>query len=416
MKGIDIIMKTELLEKYAKLAVKSGLNLQNDQILVINSPIECAYFTRIVAETAYKEGAKDVVVRWNDELLSKIKYLNAKEEVFDEFPDWQKEFYVSYARQGAAFLSISASDPDVMKDVNPDRIMRTVKSSNNALKEYRNRLMSDQNVWCVIAIPTEAWAQKLFAEIQKDVAVEKLWNAIFNAVRVNEGNPIDAWDLHKKNLKASMDYLNYNNFRFLHFKNSIGTDLIVELPENHIWLGGTSETPDGIEFLPNIPTEEVFTLPLKTGVNGTVVSSKPLIHNGNIIDNFTLTFKDGRIVDFSAEKGIDNLRNLIETDEGSHYLGEVALVPFDSPISKQNILFYNTLFDENASCHLAIGKAYPTCVKNSHNLTESDLQSMGVNDSLVHEDFMVGTADLDITGITFDGKQVDIFKCGNFIY
>lgn len=409
-------MKSELQEKYARLIVKSGLNIQKNQILVINSPIECAYFARIVAKIAYIEGAKEVVVRWNDDLLTKIKYINAKEEVFDEFPSWQKDFYVTYANQGAAFLSISASDPDIMKEVDPARIMKAVRASNSALKEYRDRIMGDQNVWCVIALPTEAWAHKLFPELQKEEAIQMLWEAIFKAVRINGNDPIEAWDIHKKNLKASMDYLNYNKFRFLHYKNSTGTDLIVELPESHIWLAGTSVTPDGIEFIPNIPTEEVFTLPKKTGVNGTVVSSKPLNYNGNIIDNFSLTFKDGRIVDCSAENGIESLKSLIATDEGSHYLGEVALVPFDSPISKQNILFYNTLFDENASCHLAIGKAYPTCVKNYQDFTDKALDEIGVNDSLVHVDFMIGTADLDIAGITYEGKEIDIFKKGNFVY
>lgn len=409
-------METEFQKKYAELVVKSGLNLQKDQILVINSPIECADFTRMAAEIAYKEGAKEVVVNWKDDLLTKIKYINAKKEIFDEFPVWQKEFYVSYVNKGAAFLSIFASDPDIMRDVNPDRIMRSTKAASNALKEYNNKLMSDQNVWCVISLPTKAWAHKLFPEMQENEAVEKLWEAIFKAVRINNGDAVEEWTQHIENIKASLQYLNYYNFKFLHYKNSAGTDLIVELPENHIWQGATSKTPDGVEFIPNIPTEEVFTLPKKTGVNGTAVSSKPLVYNGNVIENFTLTFKDGRIVDFSAEKGIDSLKSLIETDEGSHYLGEAALVPYDSPISKQNILFYNTLFDENASCHLAIGKAYPTCIKNSENLSEEDLCKIGVNDSLIHEDFMIGTKDLNINGITFDGKEIDIFKNGNFVY
>lgn len=409
-------MNKDYLEKYSRIIVKTGLNIQENQILVINSPIECADFTRMVSEIAYKEGAREVIINWRDELSTKIKYLHGKDEIFDEFPQWQKELYVSYAKKGAAFLSISASDPELMKDVNPKRIMRASKSQSTALSEYRERLMSDKNVWCVASIPTKAWAKKVFKDVPEEEAVEKLWKAILEAVRANEDDPIKAWNEHQANLKKTMDFLNENKFKHLLYKNSLGTDLKIELSENHIWLGGSSFTPEGIEFMANIPTEEVFTLPLKYGVNGKVVSSKPLNYNGNLIENFSLTFKDGRIVDFTSEKGYDTLKNLIETDEGTHYLGEVALVPFDSPISNSNILFYNTLFDENASCHLAIGEAYPTCLKNSEKMSKEDLKNAGVNDSLSHVDFMVGTKDLSIIGVTKEGKEVPVFLDGNFAY
>lgn len=213
-----------------------------------------------------------------------------------------------------------------------------------------------------------------------------------------------------------MNFLNAHSFKFLHYKNSLGTDLTIELPQNHRWLGGSEYRPDGVEFIANLPTEEVFTLPKKTGVNGIVVSSMPLNYNGNLIENFSLQFKDGKIVDFSAEKGDDVLKNLIETDEGSHYLGEVALVPYNSPISQANILFYNTLFDENASCHLAIGKAYPVCIKNGEHMDREDLNTSGVNDSLVHVDFMLGTKDLTIIGVTAEGKETPVFSNGNFAF
>ena len=409
-------MNNELLEKYALLLVKTGINIQNNQILVINCPIECAAFARRVSRIAYVEGAREVVINWRDELSSKIKFMLAPEEIFDEYPDWQRDFYLSNVRRGAAFLTISASDPELMKDVNIERMSKSHKAASTAIKEYRERLMSNRNVWCVASIPTVAWAKKVFPELSEDEAVEKLWDSIFKTVRVDLEDPVAAWQTHKDNLKKNMEFLNSNKFKYLQYKNSLGTDLKIELPEDHLWLGGSEYTPQGIEFIANMPTEEIFTLPLKTGVNGVVVSSKPLNYNGNLIEEFSLTFKLGRIVEFTAKKGYETLKSIIDTDAGSSYLGEVALVPHDSPISNSNILFYNTLFDENASCHLAIGKAYPVCIKNGENLSEDELAILGVNDSLAHEDFMVGTADLQIIGIKEDGKEIPVFLNGNFAF
>lgn len=410
------IVNENFLKKYARLIIKCGINIQKDQILVVSSPIECAYFTRMIAEVAYEEGAREVVVKWEDELLTRIKYIKAPEEVFNEYPGWQKEFYLSYVRKGAGFLSISASDPEVMKGVKPERMAKWGKISNVALREYWDRLMSNKNVWCVASIPTKPWAKKVFPELSEEEAVEKLWENIFKTVRVDMEDPVAAWDEHKSNLKKSMEFLNNSKFKFLHYKNSLGTDLRIELPKDHIWLGGSDLTPEGVEFIANMPTEEVFTLPKKNGVNGVVWSSMPINRNGNIIDKFSLTFKEGRIVDFSAEKGYDVLKTLVETDEGSRYLGEVALVPYASPISKLGILFYNTLFDENASCHLAIGEAYPVCIKNGENMSKEELKKAEVNDSSVHVDFMIGTKDLEITGITESGQEIPVFRNGNFAY
>ena len=409
-------MKTMLLEKYADLIVKTGVNLQKGQTLVISTPIECASFARMIAEVAYLAGARDVVMNWKDELFSKIRFLQAPEEVFEEFPEWQKEFYISYVKQGAAFISIAASDPELLKDVNPDRVAKVQKTSNLALQEYRERLMSNKNAWCVVSIPTKSWAKKVFPKLSEDEAMEKLWDAIFKTVRVDSEDPVAVWAEHKNKLKASADFLNSHQFKFLHYKNSLGTDLEIELPADHIWLGGSEYTPEGIEFIANMPTEEVFTLPKKTGVNGHVVSSMPLNYNGNLIDQFTLTFKAGRIIDFTAVQGYQVLKKLIETDEGSSYLGEVALVPYDSPISNAKILYFNTLFDENASCHLAIGKAYPVCIKNGKNMNNSELTQLGVNDSLTHVDFMIGTQDLEIIGVTATGVKIPVFKNGNFAF
>lgn len=409
-------MEQTMLEKYARLLVKTGLNLQAKQTLVIVSPIECAAFTRTVAQVAYQEGAREVVVNWKDELLGKIRFTSAPDEVFDEFPSWQQELYNTYVKQGAAFLSIAAADPELLKDVDPNRLARAHKASSTALADYRERLMSNKNAWCVASIPTVAWAAKVFPELAPAAAVDKLWDAIFQAVRVNTPDPVAAWEQHKQELQRSLRFLNDHAFRYLRYRNHLGTDLTVELPAGHIWLGGSEHTADGIEFIANMPTEEVFTLPKRDGVNGTVVSSKPLNYHGNLITDFRLTFKDGKIVEYSAGGGYDILKKLLETDDGAAYLGEVALVPHDSPISRSNILFYNTLFDENASCHLAFGKAYPVCLAGGESMNKDELAANGVNDSLVHEDFMIGTPDLSITGVMADGREVPVFVDGNFAF
>lgn len=406
-------MNDKVLEKYARLVIKTGVNIQPNQTLIITSPLECAPFARVIAEVAYQAGARDVVMNWKDELSSKIKFLHAADEIFDEFPEWQKEFYMSYARKGAAFVSIAASDPELLKEVDPDRVVRLQKASNTALKEYREHIMGNKNAWSIVSIPTLAWAKKVFPEASDEEAVDKLWTAILKAVRVDTADPVVAWQEHSRTLKQTMDKLNSHNFKMLHYKNSLGTDVKVELPDGHIWLGGPEHTTGGVEFVANMPTEEVFSMPKKTGVNGIVVSAKPLNYNGTIIDKFSLTFKDGRIVDCKAEAGYEVLKKLVETDEGSHYLGEVALVPHNSPISNSNILFYNTLFDENASCHFAIGKAYPICIKDGVTMDKEQLEQAGVNDSMVHVDFMIGTADLEINGITASGETVAVFKNGN---
>lgn len=407
-------MNKDFLMKYAELIVKMGINIQNNQILVVRAPIESAEFVRMISEIAYKSGAREVVIKWMDEISTKIKYEMANDEIFDEFPEYEKEFYLSLVRKDAAFLSIAASDPDLMKNIDPSRIMRTQKAMNSNLTEYRNRLMNNINVWCVASIPTVSWAMKVFPGVSEDEAVEKLWDAIFSAVRAKNEDPVASWEEHDTKLKEYKKILNDFDFHKLLIKSEIGTDLELELPEGHIWYGGSDVTPSDIRFFPNMPTEEIFSMPKKTGVNGKVVSSLPLNYNGALIDKFELTFENGRIVDYKAEVGEDKLKGLVETDEGSHYLGEIALVPYDSPISNTGILFYNTLFDENASCHLAIGKAYPICIKDGENMDSVQMEEKGVNDSNVHVDFMFGTKDLDVQGVTKDGKIVQIFKNGNY--
>jgi len=400
------------IEKYADLLVRTGINIQRGQLLVVNAPIECASFTRIVVKKAYDAGAREVFVRWGDELTEKMKYECADDKVFDEFPEWMTQMYNDFADKDAAFLSISASDPELMKDIDPKRLSRQNKVRSQALEYYRTRLMSDKNVWCIASIPTESWANKVFPDAGEK-AVDLLWKAIFKAVRVDQEDPVQAWKDHQSRLKKHIKTLNQATFKKLRYKNSIGTDVLVELPENHFWAGGGSDAPQGHSFVANMPTEEVFTLPKRDGVNGMIVSSIPLNYNGNLIENFSFKFENGVVTEFAAEKGFDTLKEMLETDEGAARLGEVALVPYDSPISNQKILFYNTLFDENASCHFALGKAYPM-VEGVEEMTQEEMLKAGINDSLIHVDFMIGTDDLEIIGIQEDGNEIAIFKNGNF--
>ncbi|MBP3907171.1 MAG: aminopeptidase [Peptostreptococcaceae bacterium] len=403
------------LEKYAELAVKVGVNIQPGQTLLVRTPIECAPFVRKVVKKAYDLGAKEVHIEWSDEECSLIKYLNAPEETFNEFPKWISDQYVDIAKNGGAFLTIYAQNPDLLKDVDPKRVANAQKASAKALQEWRSYTLSDKSKWSIVSVPTVSWSKKVFPGVSEEEAVEKMWEAIFKCTRVDQEDPIEAWNKHNKDLKTRMNFLNDSKFKKLYFKSS-KTDITMELPEGHIWASGASKDPNGIDFNPNIPTEEVFTLPHKFGVNGIVASTKPLVYGGNVINNFTLTFKDGKIVDFTAEEGYETLSNLISTDEGSHYLGEVALVPFKSPISDTNIVFYNTLYDENASCHFAIGTAYKSCIENGVNIPEEELDKYGINFSMTHVDFMIGSSDMDIVGETANGEKVQIFKDGNWAF
>lgn len=405
-----------LLNEYAKLCVKVGINIQPNQPLVINAPIEGIEFVRLLAKNAYELGASEVHVNWNDEVLTKLKYENAPMEVFESFPKWYADSLEEYAKKGAGFLSISAQDPELLKDIDPKKIATNNKSSSIALKEWRKYTMNDINPWCVVSIPTKSWAKRVFPDVREDEAVEKLWTAIFNATRMNFEDPVKAWEEHIANIKSKVDYLNKKELKSLHYTSSNGTDLMVELPKGHIWAGGGAIDSKKVFFAPNMPTEEVYTMPLKTGVNGVVYSTKPLNYGGNLIDEFKLTFKDGKVVDYDAKIGKEVLTDLFDIDEGAKYLGEVALVPFDSPISQSNIVFLNTLFDENASCHFAFGKAYPTNIKDGENMNDEELEAHGVNNSLTHVDFMVGSSDMSIVGETKDGEKIEIFKEGNWAF
>ena len=409
-------MNKSFLIKYASLAVNIGVNIQKDNILVISSPIETAEFARLITEEAYKSGAKDVIVHYGDQKLTKIKLENSSLETISNIPEWQAESYNYYARQEACFISISASDPDGLKGVPVEKIGASQKARTSALKEYFDNSMSNKCRWCVLSVPTLSWAKKVFPKVSDDEAMESLWDVIFKTVRVDTETPVNAWKKHNAYLEEKIKFMNNNNFKSVHLKSANGTDLNIELPEGHIWAGGSEGDVNGIPFNANIPTEEVFTLPKKTGVNGIVYSSKPLSYGGNLIDNFSITFKDGKAIDFTAETGYDVLKQMLESDEGAKYLGEVAFVPYNSPISNSKLIFFNTLFDENAACHLAFGRAYESCVKDADKYSEEELEKIGVNNSVIHVDFMIGTSDLEITGINKNGEAIQIFSNGNWAF
>ena len=402
------------LSEYARLAVKTGVNLREGQPLVVNAPIACADFARRLAREGYRAGAKDVTIVWNDERFSRIRFEMASEEALSCYPDWRRRLYMDNAEDDAAILSIHAEDPEAFLGVAPERLATAQQAAGEALIDYRARIMANKNAWCVISVPAEAWAKKVFPDA-KD-AEAKLWEAIFSTVRVvGDGGAEARWKAHTDFLRRASDFMNGWSFASLHYTNSLGTDLTIRLPEGHVWAGGAEETQAGRVFVANLPTEEIYTLPHREGVDGTVAATKPLVFQGNLITGIVLRFEAGKVVSFEAKEGRAHLKTLLATDEGAARLGEVALVPYDSPISKSGILFYNTLFDENASCHLALGKAYPTCLKGGADMDSLALVSHGVNDSLLHEDFMVGSRDLSITGRTKDGREIPVFRDGNFV-
>src|SRR5699024_1141636 len=326
-------------------------------------------------------------------------------------PKWKVELQESYAKDGAAFLSIHATDPDLLMDVDPNRVATASKASGKALKQFTQYIMNDWVTWTVISIPTTKWAEKIFPDKKDEVAVNALWDTIYKMARVDNGDPVTEWKAHNARLKRAYEILNEKQYDALHLQ-APGTDLTVGLPKNHIWQGGAAESEKGIVFNPNMPTEEVFTAPHKYVVDGTVSSTKPLNYGGSIIDQFQLTFKDGQVVEYKAETGEEVLQHLLDSDEGAKRIGEIALVPDESPISQSGLIFYNTLFDENASCHIALGKAYPTNVENGAEMDDASLDQHGMNDSLVHVDFMVGSAQINIDGILEDGTKESVFRQG----
>ena len=406
----------EMLKKdYAELVVRSGINIQKGQRLQITSEIECADFVRLCADAAYDAGCKEVLFRWRDDELTRMKYLKAADEVFDSIDQWDVDRMNGLADEGCAFLTIYAEDPESMKGVDPDRIRRAQITSGKALEHYRQKMMSSECSWCVCSVPSKAWSKLVFPELSEEEAVARMWEEILACCRVDGGDAIRNWQDHIDELKTHVDILNGYNFKTLRYKNSAGTDVTVDLPEGHYWEGGSEVAGTGVIISPNMPTEEVFTLPDRNSMNGTIVSTKPLSHNGTVIEGIVFKVENGKIVEAHADKGEDILKDAISVDEGASYFGEVALVPYDSPISNSGVLFFNTLFDENASCHFAFGEAYPM-IKGSENMSRDELEAHGVNVSMTHVDFMVGSEDLEITGITHDEEEIAVFRNGNFVF
>ncbi|MCJ1779807.1 aminopeptidase [Mammaliicoccus sciuri] len=403
------------LQKYAELLVKVGLNVQEKEPVYIQASIDASEFVHLVVEEAYKIGAEDVKVSYKDDRIAQLKYQYEPESFFENVKQYDIDEKMDYLDRKAAFLSIVSSSPDSLKDADPNKIRKSMAANGKAFKDYMVAVQSDRMSWCVASYPSVGWAKMMFPELSDDEAVNKLLETILKTVRVDQEDPVKAWEEHDHLLHEKADYLNNKKYKALHYKSE-GTDLTIELPNGQYWSGASSVNSKGNSFVANMPTEEVFTAPHKNGVNGTVSNTLPLSYSGNIIDDFTLTFKDGEVVDYKAGVGEEILKSILETDEGSKRLGEVALVPVDSPISNMNTLFYNTLFDENASCHIALGSAYAFCIEGGKDMTAEQLAENGLNDSTTHVDFMIGSKDLSIDGILENGEKEPIFRDGNWAF
>lgn len=405
-------MNQDTLKKYAHTLLKYGVNLQQDQTLVISVDVENKDFAVIVTEEAYELGAKEVVLNWRCSPIARQRLLHANESVLEKPANWIPEFYKQYIDDKAAFLSLISANPKALEGIPTDRISLQSRNLNKVLSFYHTAIMNSSVTWCVASVPTVLWANLLGYEGSDEEKIDQLWATLLKLCRIEGIEPKDTYRHHMAKLRHRCEALNKLDLKSLRYTCENGTDLLLELPEDHIWLGGEESSKDGTIFNANIPTEEVFSAPQYNGVNGVVHSTKPLIYHGNTISDFSFTFKDGKIVEYTAKEGYEVLKELVETDEGSHYLGEVALVDHFSPISQSNQIFYETLFDENASCHLAIGASYPTCLKNSDGLSEEELKERGLNHSLTHVDFMIGHERMNIKGYTRDGQAVDIMIDG----
>jgi aminopeptidase len=406
----------EQFEKYADLVIKVGLNLQKGQHLVIRSPIEAAELTRALTAKAYDVGCPYVDVSFADEELELIRFEHAPKDSFEEFPTWRVKGSIERAEQGAAFLSIAGNNPDLLKDQDPELVSLTRKVASEQSKPFSREFISTMKVsWCVISAAVAPWAARVFPEAPEDAQVGKLWDAIFQMCRLDGTDPTAAWQDHIETLERRRAYLNEKAYTALKY-TAPGTDLTLGLPKGHIWKGGIDQNAVGTTFVPNIPTEEVFTLPDCNRTDGMVSSTKPLNYGGTLIDNFSLTFQDGKVVGVEAESGREMLKRLTETDEGAARLGEVALVPHSSPISKFGKLFYNTLFDENASNHVALGQAYNVCLENGEEMSEEAFSAAGGNTSVTHVDFMIGSDEMDIDGVLADGTTEAVMRGGEWAF
>ncbi len=408
-----MISQSERLERYADLAIRVGIHLQPNQVLVIHAPVEAYAFVRKVVEVAYQVGAATVHVMWQDDHVQRTRLLSEPEAQLKEYPQWKAQPYIELAETGAAFLTVIAPDPKLMDGVPVERSILAVRAAQQALHPYREAIQSAKVNWSIIALPTEAWAAEVYPDDPPDQRLEHLWDTVARVIRLDTPDPVQAWQDHVDGLGRRVAALNAARFQQLHY-TAPGTDLTIGLPEDHVWVGGGTSTQNGVFFVPNLPTEECFTAPQYTRVEGVVRSTRPLLHAGQRIEDFELHFSEGRIVEYKARVGEDVLASIIETDEGSHYLGEVALVPNSSPVSQAGVLFHHTLFDENASCHLAIGSAYPLNLKDGVRMNRDELKRRGLNTSLMHVDFMIGSAELNINGLDASGRWVPVLRHGEW--
>ena len=407
-------MKKTILRKYAKLAVRKDVNLKKGQGCAIYAQVEQHEFAEMVAEEAYRAGAKWVQVFWQDQAVRKLDLRHQTATQLSRVEEWEKVQQQMFVDQLPARIHISSEDPDGLKGVSVPKMQKAQAARSTVLRPYR-KAIDNKHQWTIIAVPSKKWAKKVFPGERASAAVEKLWQAILNAVRVTEDNdPEAAWDQHNATLQEKSGKLNALDLDYLHYTAPNGTDFKCWLIPGAKWEGGGAAILDGTFYNPNMPTEEVFTSPMRGRCEGTLVSTMPLSYQGNLIENFSITFENGRAVSCQAERGQELLEKMLHMDEGASMLGELALVPHDSPVSNTGILFYNSLFDENAACHVALGFGFPECVEGFESMTDQELQEKGVNDSIIHVDFMIGSKDLDITGYTRDGKAVQIFKNGNW--
>lgn len=409
------MVSDEILQKYARLAVRVGVNVQKGQLIVISAAVDCVRFARMCVEEAYRAGAGEVVVNWSDETVTKIAYRHESTETLSTVAPWRVEQKKNCIDRKCCFLYIESATPGLLGEIDGKKLQAARLARETAFEPFEFYTMANFGQWSIVAVPTAPWAKKVFPQYEEERALNALWDAVLVSVHISDANdPVEEWNRHNEALARHAELLNRYRFRSLHFTNEKGTDLTVELVPDHVWEGGCAKAKNGAVFNPNMPTEEVFTMPHRLGVNGRVYATKPLSYQGKLIEGFWFDFKDGRVASFGAEQGEETLKHMVGFDEGSHHLGEVALVPYDSPISKSGILFRNTLFDENASCHLALGASYPENLRGGAAMEREERMRRGANDSKIHCDFMFGSADMEITGTAQDGKQVPVFRGGNF--
>ena len=407
-------MKKSVLKEYARLIVRCGVNVQKGQEVMIYADLDQPDFVALVVEEAYKAKAKKVMVEWNYQPLQKLHVRHQSVKTLGTVPQWQQARRQHMVDTVPCRIHLISEDPDGLKGINMTKMAKARQMSYPILKPYSDKLEGMQQ-WCIAAVPGKAWAKKVFPGVRTSVAMEKLWEAILTTSRVND-DPVKAWEDHNADLRNRCDYLNSLGIESLHYTAANGTDLTVGMIPEAIFCGGAEVSRQGISFNPNIPTEECFISPMRGKAEGIVYSTKPLSYQGQLIDNFWMRFEGGKVVDCGAEKGEALLKTLVSMDEGAAYLGECALVPQASPISQSGLLFYNTLFDENAACHLAIGMGFADTIKGHHDKTLEECRALGINDSMIHEDFMIGCDTMNIDATCADGKIVPIFRNGNWAF